>query len=166
MAGPPQSWQDVRSMRDLRPAGPTAVAGTAAATGDVQPLAAAAFQAIAPYRCFDSRLLGAPLPSGSEITLVPWRDVEGVQRIPEDVVAVTYNLTVTATVGGGFVSLYPAGTSFPGVSSVNWSGGGATVANNGSVRTGVGAGPGRRVVALVAGGGSAQVILDVTGYYA
>ena len=160
MAGSPQSWQDVRSVRGLRSV------ERAVAAADVQALATpVAFQAIAPYRSFDSRNSSAPLPSGSEPVLTPWRDVDGVQRIPNDVAAVTFNLTVTETSGSGFVAVYPFGSSFPGVSSINWSVSGATVANNGTVRTGEGVGIGRHIRALVAGGRT-HVILDVTGYFA
>lgn len=162
MAGSPQSWQDVRSVRDLGSVEPTA-----SRASEVQALVTgAAFNAIAPYRCFDSRQFPLPIPSGGGSIVGPWLDSTGAVRIPIDAPAVTYNITVTETTGAGFVALYPFGTEFPGVSSVNWSGNGVTVANNGTVRTGEGFGIGRHIRALVAGGGSTHVILDITGYYA
>lgn len=160
MAGPPLSWQDVRSVGDLRSAEPPQ-----ASAADVDAMVtSASFNAITPFRCFDSRPSGSALQSGSETTVFPWRDARGVQKIPTDLLAVTYNLTVDSAAGSGFVSLYPTGSSFPGVSGANWSGI-QTVANNGTVRTGTGIGLGRRIQALVAGGGSTHIILDITGYY-
>jgi hypothetical protein len=161
MTESPRSWQGVRSVRDLRAAPP------AAAAAGVQALVTgAAFHAIAPYRSFDSRQFPVRIPSGGGSIMAPWMDSTGATRIPIDVPAVSYNITVTETTGSGFVAIYPYGTDFPGVSSVNWSGNGVTVANNGTVRTGEGFGFGRHIQALVAGGGSTHFILDVTGYYA
>lgn len=162
MAVTPQSWQDVRSLRDLRPVGPA----TATPKNVQAMVTSASFHAIAPFRCFDSRQYPTPIRSGFDAgVLGPWMDSSGVTRLPVDAPAVTYTLTVTETAGSGFVSLYPYGTEFPGVSSINWSASGVTVANNGTVRTGEGWGFGRHVRVLVAGGGSTHLILDITGYY-
>lgn len=166
MVDSPRSWQDVRSVGDLRSA-----RQAASAAGVQAMVTSAAFNAITPFRCFDSRPSGRALQSGSETTVVPWRNERGVQQIPEDLLAVTYNLTIEPIEGSGFVSLYPSGTSFPGVSSVNWSGADQwsgvyqVIANNGTVRTGTGIGLGRSIQALVAGGGRTHIILDITGYY-
>ena len=78
--------------------------------------------------------------------------------------AALLNLTLAETEGfSGFVSLFPAGTTWPGTSSANWSQPGQNIANSQTVAvSGAGA-------VNILGGGSpgsrAHVIVDLLGYY-
>lgn len=72
-------------------------------------------------RVLDTRAgAGAKLQPGEELTLD--MGFAGARTA-------LFNLTVTDTVGAGFVSCFPAGVSWPGNSSVNWSGPNENVAN-------------------------------------
>ena len=72
--------------------------------------------------------------------------------------AVVVNVTVTAPVGAGYVTVFPAGDSRPNASNVNFSAG-ETVAN--SVIAKVGAGGEISVYAST----GAEVLIDVLGYF-
>lgn len=70
-------------------------------------------------------------------------------------------MTATATTGGSFLAVVPGDVSESLVSSLNWTGSGASIANAGIV--GVDA---NRDVNIIAGpGGSFDAIIDITGYY-
>jgi hypothetical protein len=146
-----------------------AVGAVAAANGLPTPTAgaatAASFFAITPYRAFDSRSGAGAIRAGQQGDVDVWTDRNGTPMIPSTAQAVTYNLTVTNTAGGGYLSIYPAGTPFPGISSINWWAGGITIANAATVGLGSSptAGPGS--VTVLCGGGSTDLIIDVTGYY-
>jgi hypothetical protein len=125
------------------------------------------FVPINPYRSFDSRLIG-PLPGGYVDRFSVLTDIYGVQRIPDDAVAVTYNLTVTDTMGSGFAAIYPIDIDWPGNSSINWTAPGTTVANGGTVAIGN--------FLSVTGGVEVYIgpdldsvgthyLIDITGYY-
>ena len=125
------------------------------------------FVPINPFRSFDSRRIG-PLPGGFVDRFSVLTDEYGIPRIPSDAVAVTYNLTVTATTGAGFAAIYPVDIDWPGNSSINWTGPGTTVANGGTVAIGnfqdviggveVYIGPDLASV-------SSHYLIDITGYY-
>ena len=70
-----------------------------------------------------------------------------------------FNLTITETVGAGFVSCFPAGTAWPGNSSINWSGPNDNVANG--VICGLD-GSGRLV--LRGGANPTHVVVDRIGF--
>jgi hypothetical protein len=69
------------------------------------------------------------------------------------------NLTVTETVGGGFVAVFPAGIAWPGNSSINWSASDQNVANG--VITAVDA-SGR--ITIRGGSNPTHVVIDRIGY--
>lgn len=73
------------------------------------------------------------------------------------------NVTITETEGAGYLSLFPAGTPFPGTSTINWSGPGAIVANDTTVAVSTSG-----ALSVYCGGTSARthVIIDLLGYYA
>jgi hypothetical protein len=144
------------------------VAGSVAGVVGASPAAAAGlgFNPIDPYRCIDTRAFNlGPFPSGQLLDIDLWTDQAGTPRIPSSASAVTFNLTVTETVGSGFLALFPADSDFPGVSNINWSGP-VTIANGGTVALGpsVELGPGC-VTVLCGGGGAAQFIIDITGWF-
>jgi hypothetical protein len=84
-------------------------------------------------------------------------------------VGIVGNLTIFDMLGGGYVTLYPAGTPRPATSNVNWNGPapvpGAALANAFTVGLGAGGGVSLFADATVAPGTAAtKVLLDVTAY--
>ncbi len=107
-------------------------------------------------RVFDSRTSGGPINSGQPVLI----DVNA----PLDAVAVAYNLTITSPTGRGNAVVAPAGaTDLATTSTINWFGANQTVANGYVTALGTAGTTGE--VEILIRGGSAQVILDVLGYY-
>ena len=75
--------------------------------------------------------------------------------------AISLNLTVTGPSAGGNLTLYPAGSSLPGTSSLNY-GAGRTRANNAIAMTGTAGGVS---VYCTQPSGSVHLIVDVNGYF-
>jgi len=74
-------------------------------------------------------------------------------------VAVSLNITVTNTLGPGFIKIYPQGGTVPVVSTLNFIAG-QTVANAAVVALGTGGG-----VTVVAGVSGTNLLIDTNGYY-
>jgi chitodextrinase len=86
--------------------------------------------------------------------------------IPAGARTVAFNLTVADTVSAGHVAVVPGAGTTVTSSTVNWTTGGAIVANGGVVS--LGSGVAERQVTLVVGGPGAaatDAIVDITGYY-
>ena len=81
--------------------------------------------------------------------------------IPATARAVSVNVTVTAPSATGNLRLYPAGTTLPGVSSINYSAG-QTRGNNAIVSLNA---AGALTVRCVQAAGTVDLILDVNGYF-
>src|SRR6266481_1565133 len=79
--------------------------------------------------------------------------------IPASVSAYSLNITVTNTLGPGFISIYPQGGSAPLVSTLNYLAG-QTLANAAIVPAGTSGG-----VTVVAGVSGTDLIIDINGYY-
>ena len=127
-------------------------------------VAGAAFVPVRPYRSFDSRAFTSGIIEwGQSGTIELSSNESGTQMIPANAVAVTYNLTVTGTFGyGGYLALYPAASSWPGNSSINWFAPGIDMSNGGVV--GLSSGD----VGILCGevfDTATDFIIDVTGYY-
>ena len=124
-------------------------------------VAMTAFTAVAPARILDTRdgtgAPAAPLGQGGQLTL----RVTGRGGVPDspDVAAVVLNVTATEATAAGFVTVWPAGGSRPGVSSLNLDRAGQTVANQVTVRLGAGGS-----VSLFSQAGT-HLVADVAGYY-
>lgn len=138
-------------------------------------LATAALVPITPARVFNSRFVafGGKLLAGTHRTInvrdaidVTTGVVNVVDAIPQGAKAVSFNVTVTQTVGAGFLAIVPGAGTTATSSTLNWSGSGVTIANGGLIALGTGAAE-RQITLLLAGhaGSSAQVIVDITGYY-
>jgi Putative amidase domain len=126
-------------------------------------------------RLYDSRPAGTNNPNppygvgqgklwGGQARCVPARNVLGV---PYYASAVAINLTAVGTAGGGHFAAYPSGGAIPNVSSVNW--------NDHTLRPNVlKAVPNYAIVPIGgdgqicvrAGGGGADLIIDILGYIA
>jgi len=116
-----------------------------------------------PLRAYDSRTGDGPLAAGATRTigLANGKDASGTSMlaVPPGASAAIVTLTVTQTVGAGFVKLYSAAISEPATSSINWSSPDQIL----SVSTPVAVdGEGR--VKITGGVNATQVIIDVVGY--
>lgn len=135
--------------------------------------AGAQFYAVDPARAFDSR---APQPAPGmletgpagvrTVSVADARDARGAVAVaggglvPAGAQGIAYNLTVTGTLGGGHLRVYPAGSALPGASAINWPGIGYTRANAAVVQT-----PADRRVSLYNGGAATHALIDILGYY-
>lgn len=119
------------------------------------------FVALSPHRLLDTRNgTGAPkakVGPGGQVSLA----VAGGQTgIPADgLTAVVLNVTVTNSTAGGYLTVYPDGTSLPSTSSLNFTAG-QTIPNLVTVPVGA---DGK--VNLYNHFGSVDVVADVQGYY-
>jgi len=123
----------------------------------------AAFYTLTPCRVVDTRnpigpLGGPALNAGADRVFV----FAGQCGIPLAARSVAINIAVTQpTTGPGFLTFYPGGTSLPFVSMLNYSSG-QTRANNAIVPLGA---AGDMAVHCGQGSGTAQVVVDVSGYF-
>ena len=133
------------------------------------PTAAGAFHAINPVRVFDSRFPGGVKIATNETKLVSVADghdlTSGVVNLPNatpaGATAIAFNLTVTDTVGSGFLTVAPGTASTVTASSINWSATGQNLANGLIVAVD----SSRQVRVFAGGGGSTNFIIDVAGYF-
>ena len=121
-----------------------------------------AFYALAPCRLVDTRApagpLGGPsLSAGSQRTLT----LISVCGVPLTARALSLNVTVTQPAVAGDLRLFPGGSLAPLVSTLNY-GAGQTRANNAVATLGTG---GTLTVRCDQPSGTAQLILDVNGYF-
>jgi hypothetical protein len=108
-----------------------------------------------PQRAYDSRLSGGRF-SADETRTIPVRSV--VSGVPGEAVGFAGNLTIVNTSGLGFLVAYPAGTSRPATSNINWFQSGQIVANSATIRFGTSG----QISIYVSG--ATDVIVDVAGY--
>jgi hypothetical protein len=134
--------------------------------GAVSPSGAQRVNALArPVRALDTRTSGGTRRTGEVQVTMP-------EAVPASATGVVLNVTATNGTRAGHVTVYPAGTSNPGTSNVNFPGeqratstspaSAGTQANE--VVTGLGSG--RRVTLSVAGAGTpaTHLVVDVVGY--
>jgi hypothetical protein len=133
------------------------------AAGSTSPLP---FIGITPCRLLDTRppannpLDGDGIYGADEIRTYT---LPGACGLPGGMQAVSLNVTATNTGSGAFghIKIWPADQAEPNVSTLNYPGAGATIANAAVVPlSGAGA------LKVKSGNASADVILDVNGYYA
>jgi len=122
----------------------------------------------APVRCYDSRAGQAPtdvtkgsLPAGQTRTIDVTHNSTGV---PTTAHAVLVNVAVVDTVSVGFLSMFSAGVTWPGTSSMNWFGSSQVLANN-ATSAFQASGGAANVSVLCGGTGSTDFFVDVLGYY-
>jgi hypothetical protein len=143
------------SRHSALPASPEATAAAASALP---------FFTLAPCRLADTRYgagfsgpFGPPSIPGSTLRSFP---ITGQCGIPANAQAVSFNFTVTNTLGPGFLVVYPQGSAVPNVSTLNYVGY-QTVANAAVVPLGAGGG-----LSVIPGVSGTDLIIDVNGYYA
>lgn len=118
---------------------------------------AGGFTSIAPARILDSRTTGGPFTPNETRDL----QILGQGGVPgSNVSAVVLNVTVTDTTAGGYLTVFPSGTTRPLASNLNWTPR-LTIPNLVTVKVG----DNGKVSIFQTGAGSAQVIVDVAGYY-
>ncbi|MEP7045959.1 MAG: hypothetical protein ABI949_04735 [Ilumatobacteraceae bacterium] len=132
------------------------------------PSAAGAFHAISPVRAYDSRWTGGtPLVTNSSriVSVADGHTLAGVvdaaNAVPARATAVAYNITITQTVGSGFLSVTPGNATDITTSAINWATSGLNLAN-GLI---VGLDASRQIKVFCGGGGSTDFIVDVNGYF-
>lgn len=103
-----------------------------------------------PTRSLDTRDTFASSPAAQTTV--------GVMPVPDNVAAVDGNVTVTGTLGAGFVTTYPAGQIRPLASALNVSGAGQTSANHAIVTVGDSG-------LLLFTQTGAQMVFDVDGWF-
>jgi subtilisin family serine protease len=123
---------------------------------------AASLYTVTPCRLLDTRdpigTWGGPaLSAGSDRTF----PIAGRCGIPAGAKAVSVNVTVTGPTSPGFLTLYPGATALPSVSTINYSPG-QTRANNAVIRLGT---AGDLTARCGQGSGTANLVLDVNGYF-
>jgi hypothetical protein len=148
------------------PIGPSA---PSAASSGITPITVpgATYYVIPPTRFVDSRKgqggVTKLLANVHQTFQVTNLDPGGASNIPLNAVAVTGNLTVTGQTAAGYLSLTTVPDNAPGTSTINFPVG--DVRANG-VAAPLGAGGTLNVTYVGEAGSSAQVVFDVTGYFA
>jgi len=115
------------------------------------------FHPLTPARVLDTRTTASPVRAGTDRQV----RVTGVGGVPSSgVSAVVLNATVPPAPASGYLQLYPTGSKpATPTSNVNWRVG-RTAANAATVAVGAGGSVGLQV-----GAGTADVVLDVVGWY-
>jgi hypothetical protein len=124
---------------------------------------------IEPTRVYDSRQpqpFFGPLAAGQNrtVSVADGRNVNGgaitePDIVPEGATAITYNLTVSGTVGAGFLAIAPGDATTFKASAINWASSGLVLANAGLVKL-----DDNRQIKVFCGTGSTDFIIDTTGY--
>lgn len=133
-----------------------------------------AFVPIDSYRAFDSRASSTPgrLEVSESVTITADEDTQGNQVIPDEATAVTFNITAADTRGAAYLQVTTGNRELGNTSTVNWKEDGAFIANSGVTALFESTVPQNEdlentfaVFINGADGGSAHVIIDITGYY-
>lgn len=130
-------------------------AGTAIAAGASPAVAAPLAPVLMPFgpeRIYDSRDGDGPIHGGWVVTLT--------SDSPATDAAYLLNLTITNTLGAGYLSVFSADIVWPGSSTINWYGAGQINAN--SAYTAIRQSD-QGIKVQAGGGGSTEFIIDVTG---
>ena len=125
------------------------------------PTAPGTFVSLAPARVLDTRVgNGAPQTAATSYGTVDLQ-VAGRGGVPATgVAAVVMNVTVTGPSAGGFITVYPSGTSQPTASNLNFTPG-QSIPNLVTVKVGTGG----KTKLTNNSAGSTHLIGDVAGYY-
>jgi hypothetical protein len=118
---------------------------------------------VAPVRVYDSRPGGnadGPLAGGKQ-RVVSLAGTSAKPAVPAGAVGALLSLTLDATAGSGFLSVFANGIAWPGTSNANWYTNGQILA----VTTTTYVDANATVIVLAGGPGSTQFVIDVIGYY-
>ena len=123
------------------------------------------FVGVAPCRLVDTRQAGFPAGYGPPALVGGFprnfdlNSQPNCSGIPVGVEAYSLNVTVTNTLGPGFILIYPQGGAQPTVSTLNYVAG-QTIANAAVVPAGTNGG-----VTVIAGVSGTDLIIDINGYF-
>jgi hypothetical protein len=129
---------------------------------------------ITPVRVFDSRcagmggrmVTGAPRTINVKDAINPFTcTVATLNAIPQGARAISFNITVTGTINAGYVTVLPGTSTTLTASTINWISSGAMLANGGIISLGTGTAERQVTLVMVGPSASADVIVDITGYY-
>ncbi len=135
--------------------------GGEATAGSFSYIEESAYTALTPFRVTDTRAgsgepnAGHPLSAGVSLTV----KVAGVGAVPTGASAVVLNLTAVDPTSSGFLAAYPAGSSLPAVSNLDFTKG-VVVANLATVQLGD-----NGEVSIYNSAGVTNLVVDVEGYY-
>ncbi len=121
---------------------------------------------LTPFRIMDTRSSGGYQYQGqtmqpNQIDPLTVTGTFGTQTVPTSATAVVLNVTVAnAQSTGGFLTVYPAGNTEPGVSNINWN-----ASDTKATLVVVQVGTGGQIDIANSPIGSVDVIVDVMGYY-
>jgi len=124
------------------------------------PTSATSFYMVTPCRVVDTRDPNAS-HGGPQLAAqgVRWFSMTGRCGIPQGAKALALNVTAVNPAGVGFLTLYPAGSSLPGTSTMNYRTG-RTRANSAIMRLSAAG-----AMNVANNGSPVHVIIDVTGYF-
>jgi len=137
------------------------------------PGVAGGFHPLTPGRVYDSRQAApanGPISAGQNrtISVADRRDallstgaVVQADFVPAGATAVAANVTITGTLGSGYLVFNPGGNTTVGASTINWKADNQDIAN-GVILT---LDASRQLTVVAGGGGSTGFIVDITGYY-
>jgi hypothetical protein len=114
----------------------------------------------APVRVADTRNFGGPIASGTSRCF----QIGGVDVIPTDASAIVMNLTAVGQTTNGWLTAYPRGQMVPATSTLNFGTNEYSMANGAIVGIGSSSQVCVNVGTINGVAGSAQVIVDATGY--
>jgi len=142
-----------------------------AAVGLASPAEAAgpySFYSVSPCRVVDTRWAAGPT-GGPALNANTSRDfpILGACGIPATAKAVVFNTTIASPTDYGDLRLYPAGTTMPLASVINWVTSDSALANGAIVPVGLSGSNhlGVRCDMQAGSTGKVHLILDVTGYF-
>jgi hypothetical protein len=115
----------------------------------------ALFTGMTPTRLMDTRNGHGPIGAGGTMELA----IAGQNGVPANATAVVLNVTVTGPTAASFMTVWPAGTTQPLASDLDYLAG-QTVPNLVVVMVGTGG-----AVDFYNGMGSTQVVVDIVGWY-
>jgi hypothetical protein len=163
---PPEPLQDKETaMQDAAAAAAMGLRSTLVVAPPPTPLT---FVPMTPCRIVDTRgngqtgAFGTPQMNANTSRTIPVPTHPTCTGIPATAGAYSLNITVTNTGSGsfGYLQVWPTGQSQPTSSTLNYPGAGATLANAAVVPAGTSGS-----IDLFSGNASADVIIDINGYY-
>jgi hypothetical protein len=123
------------------------------------------YRSITPCRAVDTRNAGGAMSTAAVRTFsaVSGLGAQGGNAadcgVPASAAGITANVTVTGTVGTGYLTVFPNGAIQPTASAINWFASGQTLANE--IHVGLGSGSFK---VFNGGGSNTHVVVDITGY--
>ena len=119
------------------------------------------FQTLTPCRVYDSRANGGAPYNPGEIRNIT---MQGVCGIPSGAAAASFNAAVVAATATGYLTLFPAGSSVPVVSNMNYPASPTGATDNGARVTLASTTPDLGTKMSVFGG-TAHLVIDANGYF-